>query len=190
MTNMNSCSRGGKRSPGLGMSVKAAYAFVRNPEPTKMSSLSVNCGLTSNPNLVEKTLNEFWVAKETWPENLTREVALENLDQRYAFLLPNVPFDAELTTRHLVWVVKHARDSATGLDAWSLRGLKLLPENAWASLLDILTTRFHLIGASLSGLVKRAPLEKVTGENGVANVRPIDLFSAIVRVYTPRLCST
>ena len=165
-------------------SSRAAFAFVRNPPPSKIGALKVGGIVTSHPRAIERELNDYWSSKESWPTSTPLNLALENLDQFYSFLLPHVPFHAELSVGHLMLALKRAKNSATGLDAWSLLELKLLPSQAWPPLLDIFLHRLPSIMETNTGLAKRVPLEKTPGVCDAAGVRPIDLFSCLLRLFS------
>ena len=72
---------------------------------------------------------------------------------------------------------KQSKNSSPGLDAWTVKEIKLLPEPAWKALHHILTERFTQIENSLAAVVKRVPLEKIVGATRPEHLRPIDLFS-------------
>ena len=165
------------------ISTKAAFAYLRNPKPSKTTILQEHDDFTCEPNRVEAALNAYWQTKETWPQGMTSHMAIENLVEYYSIFLPNHPYDHSFEPCHLVKAAKEAKVSSPGLDAWTIRELQMLPQEAWSVLHDILTKRFSQVGASLTGLVKRVPLEKVEGATRPDQHRPIDLFSALLRVF-------
>ena len=171
------------------LSTKAAYAYLRNPVPSKTTMFIIEGKVTCEPKEVELVLNEYWQDKEMWPKGFDALNAVANLEEYYSFFLPHVPFDHTFELKHLVAAVKLAKNSAPGLDAWTVKELKILPETALSSLFAILTQRFHLVEASITATVKRVPLEKVVGANCPDQFRPIDLFSTLLRVFSSAVFS-
>ena len=166
------------------VSTKVAYAYLRNPLPMKTTMLEVDGNITCHPHEVEKAMNQYWHEKESWPSNMNAELAIDNLENYYGLFLPSFPYDHTFEVHHLIRAVKDAKHTAPGLDAWTLRELKTLPDAAYVALHEILMNRFEQIEVSLSACVKRVPLEKVTGAKKPEQLRPIDLFSAIMRVFS------
>ena len=166
------------------VSVKSAYAYLRNPVPTKTTIMESAGDYTCNPLEVRLLLDTYWMTKESWPQGMSVQQAVDNLEEHYSIFLPSYPFEATFEPAHLVKAVKHAKDSAPGLDAWTLAELKILPTQAWSTLHSILIHRFEQIGETLTAVVKRVPLEKVVGASQPDQIRPIDLFSTLMRVFS------
>ena len=97
--------------------------------------------------------------------------------------LPRVQCDPILLPSHVMSAIKSAKISATGLDAWSIHELKVLPDPAIQSLCHInVRQEPHEIRDSLTCRVKRVPVAKIAEPMEPGDVRPIDLYSAILRV--------
>ena len=171
------------------VSTKAAYAYLRNPTPSKTTMFVIEGVVTCEPHEVETILNTYWQERETWPTGMDAQRAVANLEDYYSIFLPTAPFDQPFEPRHLVAAVKLAKNSAPGLDAWTVKELKMLPESALVSLFGILTERFHLVESSITAVVKRVPLEKILGASSPDQFRPIDLFSSLLRVFSSAVFS-
>ena len=164
-------------------SMKAALAFIRHNEPQKTCTLKVADTFVSSPEVIETLLIDYWHAKETWPAGFTVEHALANLEEYYAMFLPSQECDPTLMPSHVKEAIKSAKVTATGLDAWSVSELKSLPDPAIQTLCDIMNNRPHEIRESLTSCVKRVPIAKIADPRKPGDVRPIDLYSALMRVY-------
>ena len=168
-------------------SMKAAFASIRHNEPQKICTLRKDDTFTASPGVLDDLLNEYWLEKETWPTGHGVEKALINLEEHYAMFLPRVQCDPILLPSHVMSAIRHAKVSATGLDAWSIHELKLLPDPAIHSLCHIIETKPHEVRDSLTGCVKRVPIAKIAEPREPGDMRPIDLYSAIRRVYSSAL---
>ena len=167
------------------VSSSKAFMYVKNPSPAKTTVVQTTHGAISKPDEVELALMTYWADVESWPVGTSVASALYNLQERFSFLLPHVPFDTPLEGRHVQDVTKMARGSSTaGLDTWTFRELKLLPRRAWDLLVYLFTHKFSTFFDSLTCVVKRVPIEKYPSVCSPDQIRPIDLFSAILRVLS------
>ena len=170
-------------------SMKAAFAYIRHNEPQKICTLRKNDTFVACPDTIDDLLNEYWLEKETWPKGLGVEQALINLEEHYATFLPSVQCDPTLLPSHVTIAIKRAKASATGLDAWSIHELKLLPDPAIQTLCHIIEEKPYEIRDSLTCRVKRVPIAKIAEPMEPGDVRPIDLYSAILRVHSSAIYS-
>ena len=163
---------------------KAACAFVKNPLPVKMTTLKQGECLVSHPYRAQSLMMGYWASIEQWPTLASKDKALEQLEQKYSFLVPRCEYDVEIEPAMLLSAAKNAKDSTMGLDAWTVKEVKLLPLQAWDALLKVLRFEPEAMRRELVSLVKRVPIEKHEGLCSVEEVRPIDLFSVILRVVS------
>ena len=172
------------------LSTKHVFSFVRNLQPMKMPVVHTPSGATNQPYAVDKALREYWGAFETWPEYMSTEIALGILEDKYGMLLPRYPWHWNLTGRDLLLAAKYAGESACGVDAWTITELKKLPEQAWQSLLHVIKSNPCSLLESLVLVVRRVPLQKdPKKECEPSNVRPIDTYSTIMRVFSRAVCN-
>ena len=163
-------------------SSKEACSFVKNPEPCKVTVVSTPKGATVDPAEVHKHLVEYWASIETWPEGQNAQQICDMFDDKYSMFLPRMEFHAPFTCDLLHKAAKAMGDSSPGLDAWTTREVKNLPPQAWIQFLHIILNRPHELESELITLVKRVPLEKRDGLCAPADIRPIDLFSVLLRL--------
>ena len=166
------------------VNTKQACAFVRNPPPMKLTMLKDVAGATADPMRIQELLMQYWSQIESWPCEAARKCAEDNLENHYSFLLPHVPFNASLTTELLVDVVKGMKNSASGFDSWTVAEIKALPPQAWDLLRRIFMYRYETMERELVTLVKRVVLEKHDGLCAEAEVRPIDIYSTLLRAIS------
>ena len=95
-----------------------------------------------------------------------------------------MPYHADLTTELIVDVAKHAKQSASGFDSWSIDEIKALPSAAWDLLRRIFVNCYDSMEKELVTLVKRVVLEKHDGLCSETEVRPIDIYSLLMRVIS------
>ena len=171
------------------LSTKHVFKFVKNPTPMVMPTVDGPFGPTNHPDEVDSALTSFWGAQEKWPDHLSDHLALDNLENRYAFLLPRYEWDWPLKGRDLALAAKFAKNSSPGVDAWTIPELKALPEPAWDLLLHVLRTRFVTLHEALVLVVRRVPIQKDKSSSSPHNVRPIDIYSAIMRVFSRAVCN-
>ena len=93
--------------------------------------------------------------------------------------------EASLEPRHLYAAAKHSRKSSPGLDAWTHEEIKTLPLAAWHHFLKVCAVDPLSLLSSISSVFKRVPISKKdSGGNEACDVRPIDIFSVLLRVYS------
>ena len=114
--------------------------------------------------------------------------AIGILDDKYSFLLPHYDFVASVQPSHMVGAAKYAKPSAPGLDGWTHGELALVPESAWFDLMRVCVSTPESMLDSLTGVFRRVPLSKTQDSVPTpGELRPIDVFSAILRVRATAL---
>ena len=146
----------------------------------------VNAGgkAESHPYRIQTLLKDAWCEIESWPTPIACQAAQIALEDKYSMLLPRCECHDSLTPELVAQVAKRAKESAPGLDAWTLKEARALPVTAWQALLHIIKDRPEQLKKELLTLVKRVPLEKHEGLCKALEIRPIDLFSVILRIVS------
>ena len=165
-------------------SVRSVCAFIRNPSPAKMCVLDNGGHLESSPNKIQSLLRQTWGEIESWPTEVSEQAALLALEDKYSFLLPRLECSPLLTHDMVIQAAKATSVLAPGLDAWTIPEAEVLPPQAWEALLNIVRRSPDQLKAHLVTLVKRVPLEKHAGICTAKDVRPIDLFSVLLRILS------
>ena len=163
----------------------AIFRFLRNPPPPKSAAISMEGGLSSLPGDIFAGLQGFWGSFENWSSQQAQDHALEVVEDIYGVYVPSEHVDIALTPELLKNMAKDSKNSTAGLDAWSLAEVKSLPAAAWGSFLQVIQGSKGIWSATMPNLCRRIPLEKgdalIPTPDGV---RAIDLFSALLRVYS------
>ena len=162
---------------------KQLYVYLRNETPMKSLAMSLPEGITTSTGQMFRALEEYWAEIESWPTDTSEHDASCVLEDVFSLFVPHVPFTFNLHPKLLHRQIRLARDSSPGPDGWSREELKMLPEQAWCDLLRVLGT-FDKIGATTVGLFRRVPISKVEGVPAPSEVRPIDVFSMVLRVIS------
>ena len=165
-------------------SSREACRFVKNPSPCQVTVVNMPNGATVDPNDVQKHLSEYWKSIETWPIGRDAESVADLFEDKYSMFLPRMVFDVPLTSDILYMTARSMKKSSPGLDAWTTSEVKHLPRIAWDQFLHIFNNRPHELESELTTLVKRVPLEKKEGLCTPRDVRPIDLFSVLLRLVS------
>ena len=163
---------------------KHIYRYIKNPPPMKITAVLTECGLTNHPYDIDHALRGYWGAIERWPAGASIQDSLIRLEETYSFLLPRVQFEQELTPFHLHEAAKHSKPSAPGMDAWTHSEIRALPLIAWETFLEIYHGNDDTISESLLNQVRRIPFEKKEGVCQPQDIRPIDLYSGLIRTYS------
>ena len=108
----------------------------------------------------------------------------DTFEHRYSLFMPRFEFHAEITDTLLWHTAKGVSVASPGLDAWTAQEVKLLPKQAWTQFLYMLRNQPETMKTKLVSLVKRVPIEKHDGVCAPKDVRPIDLFSVVLRVLS------
>ena len=168
------------------VSSKEIHLFLKNPLPAKPHAVLDTCGNTVvDPIAMANLLNAYWGALESWPTPGAAEQAEFLLEDKYSVFLPRVCQHIELTVEDLVYQKKTMRDSAAGLDGWTVAELKALPREAFVDLLRIWPQVLSGFASSPLSLYKRVPLEKGDHDTPCPqHLRPIDVFPVVTRLLT------
>ena len=172
-----------KTSKTWKLSDASVYKYLRNPAPIRFNALQTpHENLVTHPWDIQDHLMGYWSTLENW-DYVEMGKALEVLEDKYSLFLPHQPCSPTLLPHILVDVAKRARKTSTGLDAWTHAEVASLPKEAWHQLLQICVHNPVSLLMSVTSLFKRVPIPKtVAGVCGAADVRPIDVFSVILRV--------
>ena len=174
-----------ERTLGWSVSSSSLYHFIKNPWPMKMPVVCADNGPTNHPLEVQAALTSYWSKQESWPSHMSLAQVLDTLEDRYSFLLPRYEWSWDISPKDLALAAKYAKNSATGVDAWGVSELKVLPESAWICLLWILKHNFPSLQDSLATLVRKDPIQKDQSAVSLPqNVRPLDVYSCILRIYS------
>ena len=170
------------RVQSWGMDSKALFRFIRNEFPPKTICVDSEEGLISHPPKVAEHLSDYWTKIESWPSVEAEVHAWYCLEDKYGAYIPHSPVTVDVTPSLLQNIVKHTKESCPGLDGWSISELKALPLAAWSDILCLLRQGEGIYHKTLLGLVRRIPVEKGSPSRPApADIRPIDIFSQIVR---------
>ena len=165
------------------VSDKAAYRYLRNPLPSKPISIRTIDSVLVQPCEVETALMTYWQGLETWSDEQYAKARL-SLEEYYSFLLPRHEHTSQVLPMHLHDVAKRAKVSAVGVDGWTHEELASLPMVAWHCLLLAISISPLSLLASASSIFKRVPISKTSSSVcEPKDVRPIDIFSVIMRIY-------
>ena len=161
-----------------------ACRFVKNPNPCQVTVVTTPNGATVDPIDVQKHLSEYWRQIETWPVGRDAESVADVFEDKYSMFLPRMEYDVTLTSDLLYMTARSMKNSSPGLDAWTTSEVKHLPRQAWEQFLHIFVNRPHELESELTTLVKRVPVEKKEGLCAAKDIRPIDLFSMLLRLVS------
>ena len=166
------------------------HAYVKNDPPPKLLVVNADSNVTNHPSRVVKALNLFWQKVETWPRNLTDDEVWEGVEDRFAIYLPHVPCWVQMTGAMLASLAKVMKKGTHGCDSWTIREIQKLPEAAWSDFLRLYTSVWPRNPPELLILKRRTPIEKNrTGVPDPGQVRPIDVFSTLLRLVSTCLCA-
>ena len=178
------------------MGSPALYSYIRNQPPPRVLALSSESGPTNDPHHLAMLLNQYWASVESWPEDSDCETVWLRVEDTCIPFLPNVPCSCAPTGLLLHDTAKRMKHGAAGVDAWTTREIKLLPPQAWDALAKLLRRWFlNPFGPPLSTAVlrkRRTPIEKKQDDDGLPDVhaiRPIDVHSVLIRVYSSCLAN-
>ena len=163
------------------------FAYLRNPSPQKSVAILHQGEVRSDPLRVQDALFSYWAELENWTGFQLR-ACLETLDDKYSFLLPHHAYQAYVQPSDLIDVAKSTRASSPGLDGWTHKEVAILPMHAWLDLMMVCLWCPESFFDSLTSVYKRVPISKV--DSGVPTpdqIRPIDLFSVILRIQATAL---
>ena len=173
------------------MASPALYAYIRNQPPPRILALQTNQGPTNDPGLMHHLLHQYWSAIEGWPEGVNDQSVWQAIEDAWAPFLPHIPCHVDIDGRLLHDVVKRMKPGVAGLDAWTVREIKLLPQSAWDTLTKLFKRWFLNPMGPPPGVVvlrkRRTPIEKAKEEDlvpGPEGIRPIDVHSVLARAYS------
>ena len=161
---------------------KQVFSYIRNPVPAKIFALKTEDGrCVSGPAQMVDELDRVWDCFEKWPSECDKLAALHKVEDHYTLFVPRVFNDQQLKSEDLIAQVQATKNSAQGMDGWTVQEIKSLPFMAWTHLLEIwprMLPAFHLTPLAR---FKRIPIEKGDLDVPMASqLRPIDIFSVIV----------
>ena len=161
--------------------IKHVFRYIKNPAPVKFSVVMTDQGPTNHPYDIDRAPRTYWNEVESWPAGVTAQDALVRLEETFSILLPRVHFDQALTPFHLREAAKYSKPSAPGMDAWTCAEIKALPILAWESFLESYHGNDETIQEPFLNQLRRTPFEKKEGVCSPHDIRPIDLYSGLIR---------
>ena len=163
---------------------KHVFQYLRNLQPAKMLVLKTQqSGMTSDPVEMNHMLESVWRPVENWLEPEHEAGCLEQLEDKYSFHLPCVPFWFDVQPIHLYNAIRAMKPTAPGPDRWTRDELATLPMEALAEFLVLWKQGGDaMLTHTLLGQFRRVPLEKKKLEIPEPDtIRPIDVYSALLR---------
>ena len=159
---------------------------MKNPLPAKPHVVMAESGMpVSEPTQMAGLLNQYWGKLESWPSQSAKQHAEFVLEDKYSAFLPRCCREVVLSLEDVIYQRKIMRNSAAGMDGWTVQEIKALPRQALSDLFDIWPSILSSLSASPLSLFKRVPLEK--GDHDIPqaqHLRPIDVFPVITRLFT------
>ena len=166
------------------------HRYVRNDIPPRPLAISIHGQVTNRPDQLIAQLNDFWLSVESWPQPDTEMIVWDTIEDRFCAFLPHIPCSVTLTAPLLMNHIKYMKKGTHGCDAWSVDEIKTLPLPAWEAFVHLYNTTWPTNAPELLTLKKRTPIEKVTtGVPEPNQVRPIDVFSTLLRATSSCLCA-
>ena len=164
-----------------------SVSFLKNPDVGKVVSVLDHEEVCVHPLRIQDVLLRSWGQIKVWAWKQLH-VALEILEDKYSFCLPRVEFGCQIGAYELSCAAKNGSDkhSALGVDGWTHAELALLPRQVWEEPVDIFASDPVSVFNSLTGVFKRVPLPKVEVCEAL-QVRPLDVYSAILRTHSSSL---
>ena len=92
-------------------------------------------------------------------------------------------FNHTLSAHELSCAAKRASKSAAGVDGWTYAELAILPEDAWRAFMSVCSENPLSLFSSLSSVYKRVPIPKKAGDVEPLQIRPMDVFSCLLRTH-------
>ena len=105
-------------------------------------------------------VHAFWGRLEQWPDQQSRDFALERIEDHYSVFAPTVLCEEELSLKDVLTQVAATKKSAQGMDGWKVQEIKSLPDMAWSHLLELWPMLLPAFALSPLARFKRFPLEK------------------------------
>ena len=167
----------------------AVHRYVKNDEPPKLLALRVNERSTNDPLEMSLALGGVWWTIEAWPEGVSEEATWNAIEDAYSLFLPHVQCGVWLTPEMMMDQAKYMKESSRGADGWAVHEIKALPLDAWKEFLRLYDEVWVTSPPPLLLLKRRTPIQKtVSGVPNPEDIRPIDVFSTLLRVHSSRLC--
>ena len=175
-----------KASRAWKASQSAIFSYLKNPEPKKIVASRWQGEDVVHPGKIEEALCQSWGEIESWDCRHLQD-ALDTLEDRYSLFMPRVDFNHTLSAHELSCAAKRASKSAAGVDGWTYAELAVLPEDAWKAFVSVCSENPLSLFSSLSSVYKRVPIPKKAGDVEPLQIRPIDVFSCLLRTHASAL---
>ena len=166
---------------------KEVHQYVRNKAPTAPLALMQGSMLTYHPPFLQQILKDYWSRIESWSSNNSYPATESWILDHYSLFVQNMPCWVMPDPLTLQETAKRMKVSSHGLDGWTLKQARLLPQDAWKELMSILTTK-DSEHTSATLLYERIPIPKAQEASDPSQVRPVDLYSVLVRVSMSATC--
>ena len=171
------------------LATRHIHAYVKNDVPARSLAINVDGVVTNHSQRLAMTLNKFWCNVESWPRNLTDEDVWDQVEDRFAAFLPHVPCVIDLSAAMMKDRARYMKKRTHGCDGWAISEIQKLPTQAWEAFLWAYKNVWPNRPPELLTLKRRTPIEKAkTGVPEVNQVRPIDVFSTLLRLVASCLC--
>ena len=166
------------------------HRYVKNDNPSRPLALVIDDHVTNHPELIIHELNTFWKSVEAWPDGCTDFQVWNDIEDRFVLFLPHIPCSVNITGHAIKQHVRLMGNGSHGCDGWSVAELKALPLGAWESFVALYLTSWPWNPPEQLILKRRTPIEKVNvGVPTAKQVRPIDVFSSLLRVVSSYICA-
>ena len=172
------------------LGTRQLHAYVKNDLPAKVLAINHEDHITNDPFTMTHALNSFWTGVESWPSGTSDQQVWLDVEDSYALFLPHVPCDVCVTPQMLKDRTRYMKKASHGCDGWSIEEIRKLPESAWVSFLRMYTDVWPLAPPAQLTLKRRTPIEKTkSGVPQPSQVRPIDVFSVLLRLVASCICT-